>query len=65
MAFGVDSVVRGSHIYKDVWSAGIDSELPCSSESAIAKLTGGMPLNYTRTLQYTKILLCTNFCCGN
>ena len=43
MAFAIDSEVRGCHIYRDVWSAGIDSELPCSPKSAIAKT--GMPLH--------------------
>ena len=42
MVFAIDSVVRGCHIYKDVWSAGIDFELPCSPESAIARTS--MPL---------------------
>ena len=30
MEFAIDSEVRGCHVYKDVWSAGIDSKLPCS-----------------------------------
>ena len=37
MALAIDSLVCGCHIYKDLWSAGIDSELPCSPEYAIAK----------------------------
>ena len=43
MALAIDSVVPGFRIYKDVWSTGIDSELPCSPGSAIAK--AGMPLH--------------------
>ena len=44
----IDSVVRGCHIYKDVWSAVIDSKLTCSPESAIVKT--GMPLHtHTRS----------------
>ena len=30
ITFVVDSVLRGYRIYKDAWSAGLDSELPCS-----------------------------------
>jgi len=33
MAFEIDSVVRGYHIYKDVWDAHIGTELPCLPES--------------------------------
>ena len=29
MAFAITSVVRGYHIYKDIWGAEISSELPC------------------------------------
>ena len=43
MAFAIDSEVRECHVYKDFWSAGIDSKLPCSQKSAIAKT--GMPLH--------------------
>ena len=43
MALAIDSVIPGCHIYKDVWSAEMDSELPCSPGSAIAK--AGMPLH--------------------
>ena len=32
MAFAIDSVVLACHIYKNVWSAEIDSELPSSPE---------------------------------
>ena len=32
MAFAINSVVQGYHIYKDIWSAEIDSELPCCAE---------------------------------
>ena len=49
MALAIDSVVPGFHIYKDVWSAGMDSDLLCSPESAIAK---------------TGIVLCTHACSG-
>ena len=41
MALATDSVVPGCRIYKDVWSSGMDSKLPCSPGSAIAK--AGMP----------------------
>ena len=37
MAFAIDSEVRGCHVNKDFWSAGIDYELPCSPKSAITK----------------------------
>ena len=37
MALAIDSVVPGCRIYKDVWSAEMDSESPCSAGSAIAK----------------------------
>ena len=40
MVFATDSLVRGCHIYRDVWIAGIDSGSP---ESAIAKTS--MPLH--------------------
>ena len=43
MALAIDSVVPGYRIYKDVWNAGMDSELSCSQGSAIAK--AGMPLH--------------------
>ena len=44
MVLAIDSVVpAGCRIYKDVWSVGVDSELPCSPGSAIAK--AGMPLH--------------------
>ena len=33
MAFEIDSVVRGYHVYKDVWHANIGTELPCRPES--------------------------------
>ena len=50
MALAIDSEVYGCHIYKDVWSAEIDTELPRSSKSAIVKT--GMPL-HTHTLSDT------------
>ena len=37
MVLAIDSEVHGCHIYKDIWSAGIDSELSRSPKSAIAK----------------------------
>ena len=43
MALAIDSVVPGCRIYKDCWSAEMDSEKPCSAGSAIAK--AGMPLH--------------------
>ena len=43
MAVAIDSVYSTwMHSHKDIWIAGIDSKLPCSSESAITKT--GMPL---------------------
>ena len=33
-AFSIDEVVCGYHIYKDIWDAGIGSELPCYPESS-------------------------------
>ena len=33
MAYAIVSVVRRYHIYQDIWSAEIDSELPCLPES--------------------------------
>ena len=33
MAFAIDSIVQGYHIYQDIWSAEINSELPCQPES--------------------------------
>ena len=33
-AFSIDSVVRGYHIYKEIWDADIGSELPCYQESS-------------------------------
>ena len=32
MTFEIDSVVRGYHVYKDVWDAHIGTELPCIPE---------------------------------
>ena len=32
MAFEIDSVVRGYHVYKDVWDAHIGVVLPCLPE---------------------------------
>ena len=34
IAFSIDDVVRGYHIYKDIWSADIGSELPYCLESS-------------------------------
>ena len=34
MAFEIDSVVRGYHVYKDVWDAHIGTELLCLPESS-------------------------------
>ena len=33
IAFSIKEVVRGYHIYKDIWNADIGSELPCCPES--------------------------------
>jgi len=30
-SFEIEAMVRGYHIYKDVWSAVIDEEFPCKS----------------------------------
>ena len=43
MALVIDNVATGCRIYKDVWSAGMDSESSCPPGSAIAK--AGMPLH--------------------
>ena len=43
MALAIDSEVSGCRIYKDVWSAAMDSELPCSLGFEIVKT--GMPLH--------------------
>ena len=43
MVFAIESEVREFCIYKDVRSARIDSELPCSPKSAILKTS--MPLH--------------------
>jgi len=32
-SFEVESVVRGYHIYKDIWSAAVGTTLPCRQES--------------------------------
>ena len=47
MAFAIDSVVRGCHIHKNIWSAGINSKLTCSPKSAIVKT--GMPFTHARS----------------
>ena len=67
MAFVIDSVERECYIYKDIRCGGIYSELPCSTESAIAKT--GIPLHtHTRsnTLKSSWTLLIfvmgINFC---
>jgi len=31
-SFEIEAMVRGYHIYKDVWSALIDEEFPCKRE---------------------------------
>ena len=31
-SFEIEAMVRGYHIYKDVWSAVIDEEFPCKQE---------------------------------
>ena len=31
-SFEIEAMVRGYHIYKDVWSAVIDEEFPCKRE---------------------------------
>ena len=62
MAFAIDSEVRGCHIYKDAWSAGIDSELPCSPKSAIAKTS--MPLHAHSDTRKSSCYA-ANFCYGN
>ena len=32
MTFAIASVVRGYHVYKDIWDAEIDFEFPCFPE---------------------------------
>ena len=34
MVFKIDSVVRGYHVYKDVWDAHIGKMLPCLPETS-------------------------------
>jgi len=36
-AFSINDVVRGYHVYKDIWNADIGSELPCYPESTNSK----------------------------
>ena len=31
-SFSVEAVVRGYHVYKDIWTAVIDGEFPCKRE---------------------------------
>ena len=31
-SFAIDSMVRGYNVYKDVWNATLDEELPCERE---------------------------------
>ena len=54
MALAIDSVVPGCRIYKDVWSAGMDSESPCSG-SAITK--AGMPLHTHAPIHHVMLLI--------
>ena len=55
MVLAIVSEVPGCCICKDVWSAGMDSKLPRSPGSAIAK--AGMPLHThaLRKLRFTEI----------
>jgi len=53
MAFKIDSVVRGYHIYKDVWDARIGTELSCLPESsnqedhyAVAVMNGALVVGH-------------------
>ena len=43
MAVAIDSKEHGCLIYKDIWSAGMDSELPYSPKFAIVET--GKPLH--------------------
>ena len=63
MAFAIDSVVRGCHIHKDVWSAGINSKLPCSPKSTITKTA--MPFTHARSDTLKSLCDTANFCYGN
>ena len=63
MGFAIDSVVRECHVYKDVGSAGIDSELPCSPKSAIAK--DWYAITHSRFDALKTSYDTVNFCCGD
>ena len=63
MAFAIDSEVRGCHIYKDIWSAGIDSKLPSSPKFAITK--SGMPLHTHGVITMKSSRDAVYFCSGN
>ena len=32
-SFTVDAMIRGYHVYKDIWSSVLDEELPCQREN--------------------------------
>ena len=55
MAFEIDCEVRGCHIHKDVWSAGIDFELPCMH--ALQSLQSRRPHAPPDTLKSSGVLL--------
>ena len=53
IAFKIDNVVRGYHVYKDVWDAHIGTELLCLPESsnredhyAVAVMNGDLIVDY-------------------
>ena len=61
MAFAIDSALHGYHIYKDIWSAEIDSELPRSPESGNHKDRYAIKHACSNTLKSGTVY----FCCGN
>ena len=54
MVIAIDNEVCGCYVYKDVWSTGMNSKLPCSPKSATARR--GPVRHYTHTLRHTEIL---------
>ena len=64
MAFAIDSEVSGCHVYKDVWSARIVSELPCML-SKVFNYKDQYAITHTRfdTLKSSRDII--NFCCVN
>ena len=55
-SFEIEAMVRGYHIYKDVWSAVIDEEFPCKREDgnhfdpfAVAVCNGDIVIGHVPT----------------